>query len=421
MLTNLSWLTGITRLRKTRQVVSLYTSMVLGLVIGIGASIINARYLGPEQYGDFKFLLNLFTFTITILTFGFFYSSGRLVAQRKHKEHRQDIMGAAVVIASVISIIMIMVLLFYSFFQNGIFNNELGHVIRIFLPLLLIYPFQLCCEQLLQGDNRIYLLSAFRLGPKLLYLITAVLFNYFIPLSLVSALFIHLVSIILLLFFVLFRLQPKMSLVKTYIKVIKEENKIFGFPVFIGALFGLASAQIGGFTISYFIDNKNVGFFLLAITASMPLAMIPNTIGITFFKDFSNMPKIPGKVIMASIILSLLSLAMFLLFIKPIVIFLYSEEFAPVIPLSYSIAIGSTLHGMGDFINRFLSAKGQGKLLRNSNIIIGIVNLSGYFILVYFIGVQGAAITKFVAGSAYLTSMIFFYLTYIKSHGNHSK
>jgi len=102
----------------------------------------------------------------------------------------------------------------------------------------------------------------------------------------------------------------------------------------------------------------------------------------------------------------------FILLIKYVVIILYTVQFLPVVALAYITAIGSSLFGLGDYINRFLQAKGKGKELRNSAFIVGFVNIVGYFLLVYFFGVIGAAITQFCAGLVYLTAMLYFYRRY---------
>jgi O-antigen/teichoic acid export membrane protein len=171
----------------------------------------------------------------------------------------------------------------------------------------------------------------------------------------------------------------------------------------------LASAQLGGISIGYFIDNTHVGFFSLAITATMPLALIPGTVGTTFFKEFANLNKIPLKVIYLTILLSGAALAMFLILIKPLVILLYTKDYLAVVPIAYYTAIGSTLHGFGDFYNRFISAQGNGKVLRNSSFAIGITNIIGYTLIVYLFGVKGAAYTKLIAGAIYLVFMLHAY------------
>jgi O-antigen/teichoic acid export membrane protein len=204
-------------------------------------------------------------------------------------------------------------------------------------------------------------------------------------------------------------MKPDFSELSKSVQVIFRENRSYGFQVFLGAVTGLASAQLGGLAIGYFIDNTNVGFFALAITASQPLAMIPNSIGTTFFRDFTGMARIPNKIFITTVLVSLISLAVFLLIIKQLVIFLYTEEYLAVVPIAYYVAIGSILHGMGDFFNRFLGAHGKGKAMRNTNILIGACNVLGYVFLTWWVGVQGAAITKLMAGITYVLVIAWYY------------
>jgi len=91
----------IVKKKKTKQIASLYTSMVLGSIIGIGISVINTRLLGPKQYGDLKFLQNLFSFVLTFLTLGLFVSGTRLVAQKKKREYKKSIGWKSVNISSI--------------------------------------------------------------------------------------------------------------------------------------------------------------------------------------------------------------------------------------------------------------------------------------------------------------------------------
>jgi O-antigen/teichoic acid export membrane protein len=392
--------------QKSKQVISLYTSMILGLFAGIAVSVISTRFLKPEVYGDLKFIQNVCSFLITFLTFGIFYSGSRLIAQTKNEKNKHNIIGAVTISAVSITVLFMIILFGGSFIQEKFFNNQLGYIFRIFLPLLFVYPFELFCENMLAGDNRIYNLSLFRLGPKVLYFGLLYFYHFHIkPLTLEAAFGFYLVSMTFFISYAVYRLKPKFDNVKRNLTILWHENKIYGFPVFTGALAGVASTQLGGISISFFIDNTHVGFFALAITATMPLTLIPSTVGTTFFKEFANMPYIPKRVTYLTIALSVLALVFFMVLIKEIVILLYTKEYLAVVPLAYIIAIGSALQGFGDFINRFLSAHGLGKELRNSSFAIGIFNIIGYTVLVYFFGVIGAAITKVIAGLVYSLMM----------------
>ncbi|MFC2113427.1 oligosaccharide flippase family protein, partial [Bacteroidota bacterium] len=377
--------------------------------VGIGVSVLNTRLLGPERYGDFKFLQSLFSFALLFVTLGLFYSGGRLIAIEKDKGGQRKLVGGISMLALMMSLVLFILFLIFSYFEEEIFDNDLGWYVRVLAPFLAVFPFQLGLDNILQGSNRIYQLSAFRLGPKVLYLICILIYSYFFPFQLDHALIFYFASIGLLVVLILFSLKPDFSDMRNTVNRLFVENRSYGFQVYIGAITGLASSQLAGLAIGYFIDNTNVGFFALAITASTPLAMIPNSIGTTFFRDFTSMDRIPSKVFIITILISLATFAVFVLVIKQLVIFLYTDEYLAVVPLAYFVSTGSVLHGLGDFFNRFLSAHGKGKELRNSNIILGITNMIGYVLLTWLIGVQGAAITKFLAGLLYVLIMAWYY------------
>jgi O-antigen/teichoic acid export membrane protein len=267
---------------------------------------------------------------------------------------------------------------------------------------------------LLQGSNRIYALSWLRIGPKIVYLALVTVVYLTLRLDTKYALLCHLISIAIVVISIVFLSKPKITSRIIVYRSLIEENKVYGFPVYLGSITGVASSYLAGITIGYFIDNINVGFYSLAITASMPLAMLPSSLGITFFKDFVTWQKIPLKVILLTFLVGGAMLTLFLFFIGDIVHFLYTEEFSPVIQLTYFTAIGSFFHGIGDFFNKFISAKGKGKLVMNSNLILGTFNLIGFTLFIYFWNIWGAVITKLLAGLIYMGIMIYYYLSYQK-------
>lgn len=397
---------------KYRQIATLYFSMALGLVVGIATSVINTRFLGAQQYGDYKFLQSLFTFAVTFLTLGIFFSGGRLLAQKKNEGIKQELVGNLLIQSGIISIVFSLIFIIFSFFEEEIFNNNLGGIIRTFAPLLFIYPFRLCLENILQGDSRIYELSAFRLLPQLLYVAGAYIVNYFSPLNLTYALSIQFMVFIVSIIVTSWFLKPKFFNIKINSAQIWQENRRYGLHVYYGTIAGVATAQLGSVLVGYFMDNTNVGYYSLALTITAPLAMIPNAVGTAFFKEFANRDSISPKIIGATIILSTLSLILFCIIIKPLTILLYSEEFLKTVPLSLYLGIGSIFHGFGDFVNRFLGAHGLGHELRNGAFAVGFSNVFGFIVLIYFFGVTGAAATKIFSGIIYFSTMVYYYRVY---------
>ena len=90
--------------------------------------------------------------------------------------------------------------------------------------------------------------------------------------------------------------------------------------------------------------------------------MLPAIIGTAYFKQFATQPRIPHKVFQNTILLASATCILFILLIKPLVSFLYSEPYSLVSTYAYWVAVGFSIHGVGDMINRYLGSHGQGNL-----------------------------------------------------------
>jgi O-antigen/teichoic acid export membrane protein len=401
-------LIGIAKDKNLRQLCSLYSAMVAGMVFGVGTSVVNTRLLGPDQFGSFKFLQDLFAFAVTFFTIGVFVSGGTLLAQEKNEQIRRKMKGSLLILATVISCCFTLCLFLFSFIQDDIFNNELGYIVRLLSPLLFVIPFEICLENVLQGENKIYDLSVFRLGPKMLYLLFVWIYGYYLPLSTTSALAIHISGLGVLVVIMMIRIRPCVLDLKTFLTIWKE-NKKHGVHVYYGYLANVATMHLAGLSIAYFIDSRNVGFYSLALTVTSPLAMISSSVSTTYYREFADSAAIPKKATLLASILSIVALIAFLFLIKTIIFLLYTSEYISVIPLVYVISIGCIFRGFGDFINGFLRAHGRGKEVRNAAFVNGLSNVFGYIFLVYAFGVAGAASTRLISDIIYWYTMYFYY------------
>lgn len=399
--------------KKLGQAGSLYTAVVAGIIIGFISSIITTRILGPEGYGDMKFIQNFFQFLSILFAIGIF-PSGALLLTRigENNESKRELIGALLIITLILSFFSIIVSGIFSLFENRIFNNNVGALILYFSPLGVIFLFQPCIEYILQGDNQIYKLSVFRILPGILYIIFIVLLNLVLHVTIETALLIQVISGAVVTISIIFALKPRYTRFSENKLLIFETNRQYGRHVYFGSLSSVATSYLSTFMISYFLDNKQVGYFSLAITLTLPLMQIPNVIGTTYFKDFAKTDFLPKKVTQISLGLTLVIVIIFLSIIKPFVLLVYTEKFADVVSLCFFTAFGSASFGMGDYINRFLGAHGKGKELRNGAFIVGIFNILGYSLLVMIMGTRGAAATQLLAGIAYLTTMVYYYRSY---------
>jgi len=388
---------------------ALYSALFFGLLVSIAASSINTHALGADQFGDFKFIQNLSMFSVTFLTMGFFVSAGRYFAITDNINDIRSMLGSVIAILFLIYIIFALLFLFISSYLVVIFNRDLGWLIQISLPLIFIYPLNVCLENILKGLNAIYSLALTRFLPNFIYLLYAYYLFKADELNLTSAYFGYLGISAFFYVAVLLNQKPMFNEFCHNIHTLIQTTREYGFKVYTGILASVATMQLGGVMTAYYLDTRSAGFFLLASTITMPLIQVSTTLGITLFKRFAKSQSISTKVILIMLGVSVGLLIFFFMVIEDLVKWLYPPEFEIIISLCYIMAIGATLQGLGGVLNNYLCAKGYGVFSRNASFIRGGVNLLGFTLGIKFFGLLGASITVLAAGACFLVAQLYYY------------
>lgn len=401
--------------KQNKQVVILYGATLLGLLVGVLTSVINTRFLSPEEYGDVRYVQNIIAFVSSILLFGYFTSGSRLLALSKNEQYSRSIRGAMCFILglSVVILMIVMTILYFVSISKGESNMIPIYLVAILLcgnVVMLNYV-----NTTAQGDNHIGRLSAARLLPSLVYCILAYLIFTYFRCTPVIMLALYNGSALLILGLIIFSTKPSFKGLKKSLYLLNEENKTYGRNIYWGSLFGVSTSYIAGITLGQFCDtNANVGFYTLALTISTPLSTLPAIIGTTYFKQFTTDKRIPAKIWYASVGLTLLSLLCYIIFIKYTVEILFDNNYSSVSYYAAFLAIGMSFHGLGDMVNRFLGAHGQGRQIRNAAFSCGTIVLLGSTLLVYYFGIYGAILTKVCSSVVYFSVLFCYYLSFCK-------
>ena len=401
------------KLSKTKkQVLLLYGSSIIGVALGIINSVVNTRALAPSEYGDYRYVQNIIDFITSLLLFGYFTSGSRLLALSRDEEHSRNIRGAMCFILGIaISILMVAMLIlgFLKVLPTG--------------PNLFFLAIPVCGYSLMlnyintvgQGDNHIGRISAARLLPPGLYCIIAfIIYKYWGASSSMMLLLYDGIGIIIYAALII-STKPNFSNLRNSLIALSQENKHYGFNVYLGSLIAVSTQYIAGITLGKFcIDNSNVGFYTLSATMAAPLSMLPMIIGTTFFKQFASQKKIDKKVLSYSFVLTLASCLLFIFLIKYVVAFLYDENYSSVGLYAAFLAIATSINGLGDLFNRFLGAHGQGKPIRNGAFACGIITVLGNILFVYLWGINGAIATRVLSATIYFLFMSMSYRFFTK-------
>jgi len=402
--------------KQRKQVVVLYISTLLGVLLGVLSSIINTRFLDTASYGDVRYVQNIINFIASLLLFGYFLSGSRLLALSNNEQYSRRLRGCLVLILLAAgSVLILSCFLCYFFHYKS--NLIVAHLFLISIPVCLSPLLSNYVNTIAQGDNHIGRLSLSRFLPLAVYIPLAYFLFSLYGASSSKMLLLQLGVQTLICIIIICSTRPVFKQVKPIFKVLNQENKDYGFQLYIGSLVMVATNYIAGITISIVNnDNTEVGFYTLALTVTSPLATLPAIIGTTFFKKFASENRIPTRVLKFSILLTIVSCIVFILVIKPVVTYIYSERYAPVGTYAIWLALGFSVHGFGDMINRYLGSHGQGKSIRNSSIFNGVFKVFGFTVLVYYFNTEGALLTNVICSFIYCGTLIYYYLKFVKTN-----
>ena len=404
---------------KARQVLMLFSVNIAGIPMSIITSIIFTHYLGPNGFGDYQFMDGLFNFTVLITTFGFFQAANRALVLNHDKEKARQYYGATFIILLGMFVLMSVGLLLYSMYDPNLREKHLSSLLFYSIPVGWAYLSINYCEVLFQADNKMNLLAIQRIFPKIGFLLSAIIIYAFLSHVKTNRLQIawsfYLGTLVLVCLYVLIRIKLSFKNLRSTIAEIWSYNKTYGFHVYIGAAFSTGVASLTPVIVSYYgFNNSGVGFYALAAALANPLTFIPNTIATTNYKEFASHNRIPKKLTVITIGLTLFSLIALWLLVPPFIGFFYGKKFQSVVFINFVVSIGVAFYGIADYFNRFLGAHGFGKLLRNTSFITGSFILVFNFVLIPRMGVNGAALTRLLGGLTYLTCILYYYRKTIK-------
>lgn len=401
--------------KQRKQVVVLYISTLLGVLLGVLSSIINTRFLDTVSYGDVRYVQNIINFIASLLLFGYFLSGSRLLALSDKEDFSRRLRGSMIVILGIAGIVLIISCL-ACYFIHFNSNPVVAQLFLISIPVCLSPLLSNYINTTAQGDNHIGRLSLTRLLPLAVYIPLAYLVFIKTGASSAKMMLLQLGTQTLVFAAIIYSTHPTFNNLKPIFRELNRENKDYGFQLYLGSLVMVATNYIAGITISMVNqDNSEVGYYTLALTVTSPLAMLPAIIGTTFFKKFAKEKQIPAKIMKYSLLLTVVSCIAFILIIKPVVMFIYSERYASVGTYAMWLAIGFSIHGFGDMLNRYLGSHGQGRSIRNSSVLNGLFKVFGFTVLVYYLNTIGALLTNVICSIIYCGSLLYYYNKFINN------
>lgn len=395
-----------------RRTFFLYASQMSFVLLAMATSTLNARFLGRVAYGTLTFFASVTGFCSPLFRLGLFSSGHILLAREKDNTRERELVGVILVVALFLGIAFSGFMLVVSLFVDQVFRTDIGHLLRIFCPLLAVLPAETLLSSLSTGTGKTGPLAWFNVLPKTLYLIAALFVIFFSRLTIAIAILLGLSAIAVCVVTLSFTFRPKFSNLGDRFRSLWQMEKQYGIHVFWGGAVGQTTYSLDLLLVPYFAGTTNLGFYALGLAMMSPIPTLSRSLCQTLYKSFADEEKIPARVTRfnsAWLVLSSAGLVILGPFVVPA---LFGPSFSPIVPLLPPLAAAGFFQGMYQPLNFFLGVKAKGKWLRNLAVPTSVVNLVGNVVFIPIWGAMGAAVVTCLSRLVSYIGYEFYYRRY---------
>ncbi len=387
----------------------LFAATLISLALSFFGTVLNSRLLSKELFGDWKYLQNFMILIGYLVNFGLYSSGGRLIAATNDKIKIRTYKGYLLYFSLFGFSIIILTTLVTGFFFPKLLNESLFHLALLMIPFFIIHPLNFYFEATFQGERKLVNLAIFRVVPPLTYVALLYAFKSHSAGNIFYNAMLYYGSYFTVFLLLILDDKPIFKRRTSEWKDLKTQHKTFGVHLYWGGLWGVGAIYMLPVLIGFFnINNVEVGHYSLALSFIMPLSFLPSIVGTSYYKQYINLPSIPAiafKKVIAGCLLLQIGL---LVGVDYFIDFFLGPKYSEVSFLIKLGSFGAILHGLGDFINKFLLAKGESVFLKKVSVAVGLVQLISSLVLIHFFSSTGAIIAKSL-GSLVLFGSLFLY------------
>lgn len=401
--------------RIIRHTAALFAAQIAVIIIGFLIKGIQTRALGPETYGLYAFFGTVTGILAIVFRFGHYNSIKVLLAENKDPEKERQYFGLGLLTAIAIGFLYALTIFLLSFLIDYRFGSEYGQIFRLFAAFTIVYPMQFMISDLSVGSNRIYPSALMEIGSKLLYLIPLYILFSRGSLDLYQVIFLNLLTGLVAVTAVFIWLRPSFKHLDHLYAILKKKNREYGWHFYLGIVSNQTTYRLDEVFIATLINTTQLGFYSLAGLICSPMVMLSRALSQSMFKRLAHSSKIPAKLFIYNTLWLLFAIIVVYFLAEPVVTFLFGGAFAPVAEYAFWLSFAYFFQGAYQPFS-FLSAKSQGKALRNVAFVEAAVNVLGNIILIKFYGIYGVIAASILARFVQFSGLFYYYRKYLKTH-----
>lgn len=375
------------------------TRLVL-VAVGLAASVLVARSLGPEGRGLQAAIATITALGVQFGNLGLHASNTYYVA--KQRDLLPTLVGNSLLVSFGMATTVLLAVWGLSALWPGIFPLS-GPFLALALAGIPLGLGFLLLENLLIGIQEIRAYNKVELGTRLLYVgaLGSIAMSRHVSVELVAilGLVVSAVSCV----WVLFRLRPYVHASMKPALGVLTGHLHYGFRAYVAAFFAYTVIRVDILMCTYLLDAEPTGQYSIAVSMADLVYMLPVIAGTIAFPRLVETADPAERWAKARSITKWVALVMILvavvaaLLARPLVLLLFGRAFLPAVSAFLWLLPGIVLLGVNTILMNYFAAEGMPPIAIWSPGLASAANLALNFALLPALGIIGASIASTVA------------------------
>lgn len=392
------------RLRGSRTI-GLAAATYGSAVIALGTSVIMTRSMTTHDFGSYRYVMAAIGLGAVVANVGLPYSAARILT-RQHGVAQARTVASSVQLLGVALIVAGSLLAAFALVARG--QVDAAPLLLLAAGLLWTISIQRHFMYTLRGSGKSREIAVQTALPPTVILCLATgaaLFTGGIGLELALAitatayLTTHLWTSTRLSLWRQRHLGPERS-------ALLATQRTTGLPIYKGALVSVGVGELVIVMGGAVVGERDFAYFALALSLAAPVATLPTVIGMVQFRRFGRQDSLPPSLILLTTAksagLGVLGLAVGWLAFP----WAFPDQMSPARAMFPVLALAFLCHGLADYVNQFLQAKGHGEGIKRAAYGVGLVNATVAILSIPSWGAWGLVVAKLAGSTVYMTSMI---------------
>lgn len=368
-------------------------------------SVVLTRAMSPEEFGSYRYVMAVIGFMAIVANLGLPYSAARLLTQLGPKDQPRTIAASLQLLLAALSVVALLLL---GFAVSTRAVLDVSPLLVLAAALLWTTALQRHFMYMLRGLGRPREIAIQTISPPMILLllsgalalsVTEVPLGATLTATGFAYLLTHLWTTTRMCVWGERRLSGERA------ELIRVQRGT-GFPIYKGALISVGVAELIVVLGGAHIGDRDFGAFSLALSLAAPVATLPTVAGMVQFRRFGTQGHMPRRLLWSATYYSGL-LGFFGVcagwIVFPLVFPSDFEDARLMFPL---LAVGFLFHGLGDYLNQFLQAQGDGLRIKRAAYAIGLVNVLVGVGTIPFLGAWALVATKVAGSTSYAAFML---------------